>query len=130
MWPFSLFKKLSQDPAVGQPRGDYIGCYLLGTHTSGRDDDISYISLATTREQLEQDARQYLQEFLERHPQLNEAERLALQDLLEHWNARADAHLAQDGGKPGQPLAVQGGSELFLRTGMRARKKEKGVYLE
>ena len=30
----------------------------------------------------------------------------------------------------GQPLAVQGGSELFLRTGMRARKKEKGVYLE
>ena len=118
MWPFSLFKKLSQDPAVGQPRGDYIGCYLLGTHTSGRDDDISYISLATTREQLEQDARQYLQEFLEQHPQLNEAERLALQDLLEHWNARADAHLAQDGGKPGQPLAVQGGSELFLRTGM------------
>ena len=79
---------------------------------------------------MEQDARQYLQEFLEQHPQLNEAERLALQDLLEHWNARADAHLAQDGGKPGQALAVQGGSELFLRTGMRARKKEKGVYLE
>ncbi|MDN5507239.1 MAG: hypothetical protein L0H10_25985, partial [Comamonas sp.] len=79
MWPFSLFKKLSQDPAVGQPRGDYIGCYLLGTHTSGRDDDISYISLATTREQLELDARQYLQEFLEQHPQLTEAERHALQ---------------------------------------------------
>ena len=109
MWPFSLLKKLSQDPEVGQTRGDYIGCYLLGTHTSGRDDDISYISLATTREQLEQDARQYLQEFLEQHPQLTEAERHALQDLLEHWNARADAHLAQDGGKPGQPLAVQGG---------------------
>ena len=117
-------------PCLRQPRGDYIGCYLLGTHTSGRDDDISYISLATTREQLELDARQYLQEFLEQHPQLTEAERHALQDLREHWNARADAHLAQDGGKPGQPLAVQGGSELFLRTGMRARKKEKGVYLE
>ena len=83
MWPFSLFKKLSQDPAVGQPRGDYIGCYLLGTHTSGRDDDISYISLATTREQLELDARQYLQEFLEQHPQLTEAERHALQDLAD-----------------------------------------------
>ena len=67
MWPFSLLKKLSQDPAVGQTRGDYIGCYLLGTHTSGRDDDISYISLATTREQLQQDARQYLQEFLQQH---------------------------------------------------------------
>jgi len=127
MWPFSLLKKLSQDPAVGQTRGDYIGCYLLGTHTAGRDDDISYISLATTRAQLEQDARQYLQDFLCQHPQLADAERQALQDLLEHWSARADAHLAAASGKP---LAVQGGSELFLRTGMRARKKEKGVYLE
>jgi hypothetical protein len=127
MWPFSLLKKLSQDPAVGQTRGDYIGCYLLGTHTAGRDDDISYISLATTRAQLEQDARQYLQDFLCQHPQLADAERQALQDLLEHWSAHADAHLAAASGKP---LAVQGGSELFLRTGMRARKKEKGVYLE
>lgn len=127
MWPFSLLKKLSQDPAVGQHRGDYIGCYLLGTHTTGREDDISYISLATTREQLEQDARQYLQEFLQQHPQLSHAERLALQDLLENWNAHADAHLAAASGKP---LAVQGSSDLFLRTGMRARKKEKGIYLE
>lgn len=130
MWPFGLLKKLSQDPAVGQTRGDYIGCYLLGTHTSGRDDDISYISLATTREQLQQDARQYLQEFLQQHPELAAAERLAVQDLLENWNARAEAHLTLADGKPSQPLAVQGGSELFLRTGMRARKKEKGVYLE
>ena len=127
MWPFSLLKKLSQDPAVGQPRGDYIGCYLLGTHTSGRDDDISYISLATTREQLGIDARKYLQEFLQQHPQLKDSERVALQDLLEHWEERADAHLTAATGKP---LAVQGGSDLFLRTGMRARKKEKGIYLE
>lgn len=127
MWPFSLFKKLSQDPPVGQPRGDYMGCYLLGTHTSGRDDDISYISLATTREQLGVDARQYLQEFLQQHPQLKDSERVALQDLLEHWEERADAHLTAATGKP---LAVQGGSDLFLRTGMRARKKEKGIYLE
>lgn len=129
MWPFSLLKKLSQDPAVGQTRGDYIGCYLLGTQTIGRKDDISYISLATTRAQLEQDARQYLQDFLQQHPQLTQAERGNLQDLLQHWNARVDTHLhAAD--KPKHPLAVQGGSELFLRTGMRARKKEKGRYLE
>ena len=127
MWPFSLFKKLSQDPAVGQPRGDYIGCYLLGTHTTGRDDNVSYISLATTREQLGIDAHQYLQEFLQQHPQLKDSERVALQDLLEHWEERADAHLTAATGKP---LAVQGGSDLFLRTGMRARKKEKGIYLE
>lgn len=127
MWPFSLLKKLSQDPAVGQTRGDYMGCYLLGTQTTGRDDNVSYISLATTREQLEIDARQYLQDFLQQHPQLKDTERAALQDLLEHWKERADAHLSAATGKP---LAVQGGSDLFLRTGMRARKKEKGVYLE
>ena len=127
MWPFSLLKKLSQDPEVGQTRGDYIGCYLLGTQTAGRDDDISYISLATTREQLKQDASEYLQTFLNEHPQLSDAERQALQDLLAHWDQRADTHLAAAGGKP---LAEQGGSVLFLRTGMRARKKEKGVYLE
>ncbi len=36
MWPFSLLKKLTQDPPVGQPRGDYIGCYLLGTEAPGQ----------------------------------------------------------------------------------------------
>ena len=126
MWPFSLLKKLSQDPEAGQTRGDYIGCYLLGTQTTGQD-DISYISLATTREQLKLDASEYLQTFLNEHPQLSEADRQALQDLLSHWEERADAHLAAASGKP---LAEQGGSVLFLRTGMRARKKEKGAYLE
>ncbi len=48
MWPFSLLKKLSQDPPVGQPRGDYIGCYLLGTEAPGQA-GVSYVSLATTR---------------------------------------------------------------------------------
>lgn len=126
MWPFSLFKKLSQDPPVGQTRGDYIGCYLLGTNTVGQE-NVSYISLAITPEQLTQDAREYLQNFLQDHPQLNAAERLSLEDLLAHWQERADAHLAAANHKP---LAVQGGTQLFLRTGMRARKKEKGVYLE
>ena len=127
MWPFSLLKKLSQDPAVGQPRGDYIGCYLLGTHTSGRDDDISYISLATTREQLERDAREFLEQFLHDNPQARTEDREAVQQLLAHLGPRIDEHLAQ--GRR-QPLAIQGGRELFLRTGMRARRKEKGAYLE
>jgi len=58
MWPFSLLKKLTQDPPVGQPRGDYIGCYLLGTEAPGQA-GVSYVSLATTREQLEAHARAY-----------------------------------------------------------------------
>ncbi|GGH55803.1 hypothetical protein GCM10010975_13770 [Comamonas phosphati] len=130
MWPLSLLKKLSQDPPVGQTRGDYIGCYLLGTRTPGRkaeEDDTSYISLATTREALAHDARGYLQDFLQRHPQLSAAEREAIASLLAEWDERVDAHLAA-GAR--QPIAVQGGTELFLRTGMRARKKEKGAYLE
>ena len=116
MWPFSLFKKLSQDPAVGQPRGDYIGCYLLGTHTSGRDDDISYISLATTREQLEQDARQYLQEFLEQHPQLNEAERLALQD--QGAVAPLPARLLGEGGQHGGGILTGLAEWVVMQEGL------------
>src|SRR5256885_2901164 len=67
MWPFSLLKKLTQDPPVGQPRGDYIGCYLLGTEAPGQA-GVSYVSLATTREQLEADARAYLEGFVRDHP--------------------------------------------------------------
>ena len=127
MWPFNLFKKISQDPPVGETRGDYIGCYLLGTQTTGRDDDISYISLATTREQLERDAREFLEQFLHDNPQARTEDREAVQQLLAHLGPRIDEHLAQ--GRR-QPLAIQGGRELFLRTGMRARRKEKGAYLE
>ncbi|MOA31051.1 hypothetical protein D3C78_1521870 [compost metagenome] len=126
MWPFDFFKKLSRDPDVGQTRGDYIGCYLLGTETPGLH-DASYHSLATTRAALLDDAREFLQGFLQQHPELPAPERAALQSLLDHLEARIDAHLAGD---TRQPLAVQGGSHLFLRTGMRARKKEQGRYLE
>lgn len=118
MWPFDFFKKLSRDPDVGQTRGDYIGCYLLGTETPGLH-DASYHSLATTRAALLADAREFLQGFLQAHPELPQPERAALQSLLDHLEARIDAHLAGD---TRLPLAVQGGSHLFLRTGMRARK--------
>lgn len=126
MWPFDFFKKLSRDPEVGQTRGDYIGCYLLGTETPGQD-DASYLSLATTRAALYADARRFLQGCVQEHPSLSASERVALQSLLDDLEVRIDAHLAGD---TRQPLAVQGGSHLFLRTGMRARKKEQGRYLE
>lgn len=126
MWPFDFFKKISRDPDVGQTRGDYIGCYLLGTETPGLH-DASYHSLATTRAALIDDARTFLQDFLQEHPGLPDSEREELQSLLDHLEARVDAHLAGDTRKP---LAEQGGTHLFLRPGMRARKKEQGRYLE
>ncbi len=126
MWPFDLLKKLSRDPDVGQTRGDYIGCYLLGTETPGLH-DASYHSLATTRAALSEDARSFLQGFLDAHPELPDGEREQLQSLLDDLETRIDAHLAGDTKKP---LAVQGGTHLFLRPGMRARKKEQGRYLE
>ena len=126
MWPFDFFKKISRDPDVGQTRGDYIGCYLLGTETPGLH-DASYHSLATTRAALLGDARKFLQDFLQQHPQLPASERDGLQALLDDLETRVDAHLAGD---TRQPLAVQGGTHLFLRKGMRARKKEQGRYLE
>lgn len=118
MWPFTLFKKLSRDPDVGQTRGDYIGCYLLGTETPGLH-DASYHSLATSRSALQDDARCFLQGFLQDHPELAAPERAALQSLLDHLEERLDAHLAGD---TRQPLAVQGGSHLFLRKGMRTKQ--------
>ncbi|WP_377007085.1 hypothetical protein [Comamonas endophytica] len=111
---------------MGQTRGDYIGCYLLGTETPGLH-DASYHSLATTRAALLDDARSFLQGFLQEHPQLPDSEREELQSLLDDLETRVDAHLAGDTRKP---LAVQGGTHLFLRPGMRARKKEQGRYLE
>lgn len=127
MWPFSLFKKLSQDPAVGQTRGDYIGCYLLGTQPTGGLDQASYISLAISREQLEQETREFLQGFLQDNPGIPEQERKNVQNLLEHLSQRLEQHLSS---ATREPLLVQGEQELFLRTGMRARKKENGNYLE
>ncbi len=126
MWPFSLLKKLSQDPPVGQTRGDYIGCYLLGTEAPGQA-GVSYVSLATTREQLQADARAYLEGFVREHPEAADADLAAIQALLNELPQRLDAHLAGD---MRAPLAEQGGTVLFLRTGMRARRKENGRYLE
>ncbi|MET1114955.1 MAG: hypothetical protein ABWY08_08360 [Comamonas sp.] len=126
MWPFDFFKKISRDPDVGQTRGDYIGCYLLGTETPGLQ-DTSYHSLATTRAALLEDARAFLTDFLQQHPDLPDSEHAALQSLLENLEARVQTHLAGD---TRQPLAVQGGTHLFLRPGMRARKKEQGRYME
>jgi hypothetical protein len=126
MWPFSLLKKISQDPPVGQTRGDYIGCYLLGTEAPGQA-GVSYVSLATTREQLEADARAYLEGFVRDHPEAADTDLAAIHALLDQLAARLDTHLAGD---TRQPLAEQGGTVLFLRTGMRARRKENGRYLE
>ncbi|MDR0201526.1 MAG: hypothetical protein LBJ40_05115 [Delftia acidovorans] len=126
MWPFSLLKKLSQDPPVGQTRGDYIGCYLLGTEAPGQA-GVSYVSLATTREQLQADARTYLEGFVRDHPEAADADLSAIRSLLENLPQRLDAHLSGD---TRVPLAEQGGTVLFLRTGMRARRKENGRYLE
>ena len=126
MWPFSLLKKISQDPPVGQTRGDYIGCYLLGTEAPGQA-GVSYVSLATTREQLQADARTYLEGFMRDHPQAADSDLAAIQALLDDLPQRLDAHLAGD---MRQPLAEQGGTVLFLRPGMRARRKEQGRYLE
>ena len=118
MWLIDFLKKLGRDPEVGQTKGDYIGCYLLGSETPGLH-DTSYHSLATTRSQLHDDAREFLQSFLQEHPELQASERAALQSLLDHLEERIDAHLAGDTRKP---LAVQGGSHLFLRKGMRENK--------
>ncbi len=104
---------------MGQTRGDYVGCYLMGVETQGQD-EISYISLAISRSELEVDARNYLENFLQQHAHLPEQELGAVRLLLTDLGPRLDVHLAGD---MRLPLAEQGASKLFLRTGMRASNK-------
>lgn len=128
MWPFSLLRNFLQKPAVGQTRRGYIGCYLFGVVTTG-EEDATYHSLATSRDQLLQDCRSYLQGFVDEaagNPASQEEVR-AVQALLDQLETRIDAHLQTD---MQAPLLVLGPQELFLRTGLRSRRQEKGRYVE
>jgi hypothetical protein len=130
MWPFSLFKKIANDPAIGETRGDYIGCYLFGVETPGAN-NASYHSLAIAVEDLTADCQQFFSDFLRDVPDAPAAEREAVQDFLQQLPQRLNAHLALPRHVANaQPLLVLGEQHVFLRNGMRARKKEAGRYLE
>lgn len=124
MWLFDLLRKLSRGPKVGETFRHFIGCYLFGFEADGEKQP-TYIALPSNREWLEREVRQYLQEFVDAHP--GAAEVPAVQATLDTLPQRLDAHLA---GKLNQPFLGLPGVNIFVRTGMRERRKENGKFAE
>jgi hypothetical protein len=124
MWLFDLLRKLSRGPNVGETFRHFIGCYLFGYEAEG-DKQPTYIALPSNCEWLEREVRQYLQEFVDSHP--TAAEVPAVQATLNDLTQRLDQHLA---GKLSQPFLALPGVNLFIRTGMRERRKENGKFAE
>ncbi|MEG3002873.1 MAG: hypothetical protein RR855_20225 [Comamonas sp.] len=124
MWPFDLLRKLSRGPDVGETFRHFIGCYLFGFEAEGEKQP-TYIALPSNLEWLEREVRQYLQEFVDNHPQASEVP--AIQAALADLPQRLAAHVAGD---MGQPFLALPGVNLFVRKGMRERRKENGKYAE
>ena len=124
MWPFDLLRKLSRGPDVGETFRNFIGCYLFGFEAEGEKQP-TYIALPSNREWLEREVRQYLQEFVDSHP--SAAEVPAVQATLDALPQRLEQHLA---GKLSLPFLALPGVSLFIRTGMRERRKENGKFTE
>lgn len=124
MWPFDLLRKLSRGPAVGETFRHFIGCYLFGYEAEGSKQP-EYIAMPTSRDWLEREVRQYLEEFVQDHPHATEVP--TVNAALAGLTARLDAHLAGD---LGEPFLALPGVSLFIRTGMRERRKEKGKFAE
>ena len=124
MWPFDLLRKLSRGPDVGETFRHFIGCYLFGFEAEGEQQP-TYIALPSNLEWLEREVRQYLQEFVDEHPHASEVP--AIQATLADLPQRLAAHVA---GGMGQPFLALPGVNLFIRKGMRERRKESGKYAE
>lgn len=124
MWPFDLLRKLSRGPDVGETFRHFIGCYLFGFEAEGEQQP-TYIALPSNLEWLEREVRQYLQEFVDDHPQASEVP--AIQATLADLHQRLATHVA---GNMAQPFLQLPGVNLFVRKGMRERHKENGKYAE
>lgn len=124
MWLFDLFRKLSRGPNVGETFRNFIGCYLFGYEAEGAA-QAEYIALPTNREWLEREVRQYLQEFLAAHPDAVEVPTVTA--ALSELPQRLSQHVM---GNMSQPFLALPGVSLFIRTGMRERRKENGKFVE
>lgn len=124
MWLLDLLRKLTRGPAVGETFRHFIGCYLFGYEAEGAD-HAEYIALPSSREWLEREVKQYLEEFVQDHPQASEVP--AVQAALAELPQRLQDHLDGDMSRPFLALP---GVNLFIRKGVRERRKEKGQYAE
>jgi len=120
-----LLRKLTKGPNVGETFRDYIGCYLYGTE--GVTPKPEYLGAPATYAELEQGLRVYLQDFVNSQTDAQSPKALLVQALLEELPARLQAHVTGD---MSQPFFELDGAILFVRKGVRQRRKENGKFVE
>ena len=122
-----LLRKLTKGPNVGETFRDYIGCYLYGTE--GITPKPEYLGAPASYAQLEQGLRAYLQDFVDAQADRQSPKAQQVQKLINELPARLQAHLRSDETMR-QPLLEMDGAILFVRKGVRQRRKENGQFVE
>ncbi|CAM2161488.1 hypothetical protein PSAC2689_100080 [Paraburkholderia sacchari] len=122
--------------AVGQTDGEHIGCYLFGIE-EGPMGPKSYHSLATTREELLADCREFFASFAELKEKLvsdspsgarHRQDVKVIRNTIDNLDMFVDEYMQQR--RPGEPFLAVAGVNLFLTTGVRKRGKIEGQYIE
>lgn len=125
MWLHDLLRKITKGPNVGETFRDYIGCYVYGTENGAARPE--YVGAPATLAQLEVEVRRYLEDFVSTQQVPDSAHVLTVQALLAELPERLAAHVASD---MKQPFVTLSDVDLFIRTGVRERRKENGRFVE
>lgn len=126
MWLTDLLRKLTKGPNVGETFRDYIGCYLFGTEVAGAPKP-EYVGAPATLEQLEVEVRRYLEDFISTQGGIVTPEMQTVQAVLADLPQRLKAHVQGD---MRLPFVSFPGIDMFIRKGVRQRRKENGKFVE
>ena len=126
MWLTDLLRKLTKGPNVGETFRDYIGCYLFGTEVAGAPKP-EYVGAPATLEQLEVEVRRYLEDFISTQGGTVTPEMQTVQAVLADLPRRLKAHVQGD---MRLPFVSFPGIDMFIRKGVRQRRKENGKFVE
>lgn len=126
MWLTDLLRKLTKGPNVGETFRDYMGCYLYGTEVAGSNQP-EYVGAPASLEQLEVEVRRYLEDFLSTQTDTSAPAVHTVQAVLDDLPQRLKAHVGTD---MTLPFVALSGVEMFIRTGVRQRRKEGGKFIE
>jgi len=126
MWLTDLLRKLTKGPNVGETFRDYIGCYLFGTEVAGAPKP-EYVGAPATLEQLEVEVRRYLEDFISTQGGTVTPEMQTVQAVLADLPQRLKAHVQGD---MRLPFVSFPSIDMFIRKGVRQRRKENGKFVE
>lgn len=126
MWLTDLLRKITKGPNVGETFRDYIGCYLYGTEVAGAPKP-EYVGAPATLDTLEVEVRRYLEDFLSTQQDTATPEALRVQAILADLPQRLRAHVSSD---MRQPFIAFDNVDMFIRTGVRQRRRENGKFAE